>query len=142
MVISTICYSPPKKLLLFNRDNESLIDMSRLHTNHPAKPCWPAFLVTFPAIQLWEHRNARAGDSGTAVQDIHYPWASKGKTALNDSLTMTIGGVRYTVRSVFAEDGGDFREMFEAAVVSRAARCLSAQGTGAFLTGTPAGQEA
>lgn len=126
-------HNKPENLLFINPDSEPIIDMSRLYTNHPAKPCWPAFLVTFPAIQLWEHGDAQAGDSGTAVQDIHYPWAPKGKTALNDRLTMTIGGVRYTVKSIFAEDGGDFREMFEAAVVSRAARSL---------TGSPAGKEA
>ncbi len=138
----TILYNKPDNLSITYRDTEPLLDMGRLYTNHPARPCWPVFLVEFPAIQLWGHKGTRAGDSGTAAQDVHYPKAPKGKTALNDSLTMTIGGVRYTVRSIFAEDGGDFREMFEAAVVSRAARHLSAQGTGASLTGDPAGQEA
>lgn len=142
----TILYHKPANLSITYRDTEPLLDMGRLYFNSPAKPCWPVFLVEFPAIQLWGHKNTRAGASGTAVKDVHYPKAPKGKTALNDSLTMTIGGVRYTVKSIFAEDGGDFREMFEAAVVSRAARRLSAQGTtpgaGASLTEGPAKQEA
>jgi len=154
----TILYNKPKNLSIAGRDTEPLLDRGRLYANRPARPCWPVFLVGFPAIQLWKHKDTRAGDPGTAAQDVHYPTAPKGKTALNDSLTMTIGGVRYTVRSIFAEDGGDFREMLEAAVVSRAARSLSAETTaqraGISLTGEiaqeadissaghPAGQEA
>lgn len=119
-----------------------LPDTGRMYINRPALPSWPAFLVRFPAIQTRKKKAAPAGPSGAGGADIHYPQAPEGKTALNDSLSMTIGGVRYTVKSIFSENGGDFREMLEAAVLGRAARSLSAGGTVPPQSGIPAGQEA
>ena len=103
-------------------------DTVRWYTNRQGRPCWPAFLVKFPAIRFGEEKPAPAAPPDAAARDVHYPQAPDGKAALNDSLVMTIGGTRYTVKSIFSENGGDFREMFEAAVVSRAARSLSDRG--------------
>lgn len=129
----TIYYRPSEPLFSFNWKREPGMDMRRIYTNFSPKSCLPAFLGTFPTFQFLKCKNNRAGTSGEAAGNIHYPEAPAGKTALNDSLTMTIGGVFYTVKSIFAENGGDLREMLEAAVVSRAARSLA---------GSPAGQEA
>lgn len=45
----------------------------------------------------------------------------KSKIKLNDCMTKTIGGVRYTVRSFFAQDGEgkDFRALYESIVASK-----------------------
>lgn len=119
-----------------------LPDTRRVYINRPALPSWQAFLVRFPAIKTKKKKAAPAGPSRTGDADIHYPQAPEGKTALNDSLSMTIGGVRYTVKSIFSENGGDFREMLEAAVLGRAARSLSAGETAPPQSGIPVGQEA
>lgn len=141
MDTGTIYYNSPKNVILFNRDREPVTDTSRIYTNISTKSLMAAFLGRFPARRFSKCRDNGAGAPGETAENIHYPQAPAGKTALNDSLTMTIGGVSYTVKSVFAEDGGDLREMLEAAVVSRAARSLSSEKTAQradiSLTGEP-----
>lgn len=105
-----------------------ILDTGRWYIHRPKRSCQIVFPVARPPIWFREGKNTPAKPSVTAAKHIHYPQAPEGKTALNDCLVMTIGGTRYTVKSIFSQNGGDFREMLEAAVVSRAARCLSAGG--------------